>query len=102
MWAVDAYIFLVPIGRARLIGIQFFGTDRTGASNRYGGENLKLFSGLFRFQLHIKIITCLEMVDRVAKIMFFVVGKTSQKVKKIQRNFILTQFLGKPLIKKVQ
>ena len=49
--AVDAYIFLVPIGRARLIGIQFFGTDRTGASNRYGGENLKLFSGLFSFLL---------------------------------------------------
>ena len=35
----------------RLIGIQFFGTDRTGASNRYGGENLKLFSGLFSFLL---------------------------------------------------
>ena len=47
----DDYIFLVPIGRARLIGIQFFGTDRTGASNRYGGENLKLFSGLFSFLL---------------------------------------------------
>ena len=49
--AVDAYIFLLPIGRASLIGIHFFGTDRTGASPRYGGENLKLFSGLFIFLL---------------------------------------------------
>ena len=49
--AVDAYIFLVPIGQARPICIHYFDTDRTGASDRPGGENLKLFSGLFIFLL---------------------------------------------------